>query len=223
MSRNALVLIVVALAVGLMLYTGSRMQSSTSAPADPVRLSGDVKGLKAPDFELQRLDGSKLKLSSLRGKAVVLNFWATWCGPCKIEMPWLAEFQKQYGPQGVEVIGVAMDDNTGKVGEFVKEVGAEYTILLGTEAVGDAYGGVQFLPATFYIDREGKVVDRVFGLVSRSEIEDNIKLALGPGAAAAAPPAESHEHHAPETHPATTPTPSSTPSSPPNPAPETKK
>ena len=217
MNRNALVLSVVALAVGLMLYTGSRMQSSGPAPTEPGRLSGkDVRGLDAPDFELQRLDGTTLKLSSLRGRAVVLNFWATWCGPCKIEMPWLTEFHKQYGPQGVEVIGIAMDDDTTKVAEFVKEVGATYTILLGTEAVGDAYGGVQFLPATFYIDRQGKVVDRVFGLVSRSEIEDNIKLSLGPGAAGAAPTAaESHEHHQPQTNP----TPSSTPTA----APETKK
>ncbi|MGH9510392.1 MAG: TlpA family protein disulfide reductase [Terriglobales bacterium] len=198
MNRNALVLIVVALAVGLMLYTGSRMQSSSAGPATPGRLSGqNVRGLTAPDFELKRLDGSTLKLSSLRGKAVVLNFWATWCGPCKIEMPWLTEFQKQYGPQGVEVIGIAMDDQTEKVGEFVKDVGADYTIVLGNEAVGDAYGGVQLLPATFYIDRDGKVVDRVFGLVSRSEIEDNIKLSLG--APVTAPAAEAHEHHEAET------------------------
>ena len=196
MNRNALVLIVVALAVGLMLYTGSRMQSSTTGPATPGRLSGQsVQGLTAPDFELQRLDGTTLKLSSLRGKAVVLNFWATWCAPCKIEMPWLTEFQKQYGPQGVEVIGVAMDENTDKVRDFVKETGATHTILLGTEEVGDAYGGVQFLPATFYIDREGKVVDRVFGLVSRSEIEDNIKRSLG--TPVNAPAVETHEHHEP--------------------------
>ncbi|MGH9600844.1 MAG: TlpA family protein disulfide reductase [Terriglobales bacterium] len=199
MNRNVVVLIVVALAVGLMLYTGSRMQSSSVGPATPGRLSGqNVRGLTAPDFELQRLDGTTLKLSSLRGKAVVLNFWATWCGPCKIEMPWLTEFQKQYGPQGVEVIGIAMDDQTEKVGAFVKEVGADYTILLGTEAVGDAYGGVQFLPATFYIDRDGKVVDRVFGLVSRSEIEDNIKRSLGAPVTAPAAEAHDHEHTAPE-------------------------
>jgi thiol-disulfide isomerase/thioredoxin len=195
-NRNAAVLIVVALAVGLMLYTGSQMQSSSTGPATPGRLSGgNVRGLTAPDFELQRLDGTTLKLSSLRGKAVVLNFWATWCGPCKIEMPWLTEYQKQYRPQGVEVIGIAMDENTDKVGDFVKEIGADYTILLGTEAVGDAYGGVQFLPATFYIDREGKVVDRVFGLVSKSEIEDNIKRSLG--TPMSAPATETHEHHEP--------------------------
>lgn len=195
-NRNAAVILVVALAVGLMLYTGSKMQSSSVGPSTPSRLTGgNVSGLTAPDFELQRLDGSTLKLSSLRGKAVVLNFWATWCAPCKIEMPWLAEFHKQYGPQGVEVIGIAMDENTDKVRDFVKETGATHTILLGTEEVGDAYGGVQFLPATFYIDRDGKVVDRVFGLVSRSEIEDKIKLSMGtPGSA---PAAESHEHHEP--------------------------
>ncbi len=205
-NRNAIVLTVVALAVGLMLYTGSRMQSSSAGPAAPGRLSGkEVRGLEAPDFELQRLDGTTLKLSSLRGKAVVINFWATYCGPCKIEMPWLAEFQKQYRSQGVEVIGIAMDPDSGRVPEFVKEVGADYTILIGTEEVGDAYGGVQFLPATFYIDRQGKVVDRVFGLVSRSEIEDNIKLSLGLGAAGAT--AESHEHHAPEAMPSSAPEP----------------
>ncbi|MGH9557257.1 MAG: TlpA family protein disulfide reductase [Terriglobales bacterium] len=199
MNRNALVLVVVALAVGLMLYTGSRMQSSSIGPATPGRLSGqNVRGLVAPDFELQRLDGSTLKLSSLRGKAVVLNFWATYCGPCKIEMPWLTEFQKQYGPQGVEVIGVAMDPESGRVPDFVKEVGADYTILIGTEDVGDAYGGVQFLPATFYIDREGKVVDRVFGLVSRSEIEDNIKRSLGTPVGAPATGAHDHDHAGPE-------------------------
>ena len=197
MNRNALVLIVVALAVGLMLYTGSRMQSSSGGPGAANRLSGEVKGRAAPDFELQRLDGTTLRLSSLRGKAVVLNFWATWCAPCKVEMPWLTELQKQYGPQGLEVVGVAMDEQTEKVGPFAKEVGAEYTILLGTEAVGDAYGGVPFLPATFYIYREGKVVDRVFSLVSRSEIEDNIKRSLG--APVAAPAAEAHKHHEAET------------------------
>ncbi len=212
MNRNAIVLTVVALAVGLMLYAGSRMQNSNAGPATPERLSGkDVRGLDAPDFDLQRLDGTKLKLSSLRGKAVVINFWATWCAPCKIEMPWLTEFQNQYGSQGVVVVGIAMDEDTDKVRDFVKETGATHTILLGTEAVGDAYGGVQFLPATFYVDRQGKVVDRVFGLVSRSEIEDNIKLSLGVGGPAAIPAAASHEHHAPEAAP--------TPGSAANPAP----
>ncbi|HSA93011.1 MAG TPA: redoxin domain-containing protein [Terriglobales bacterium] len=191
MKRNAIVLSVVTVAVALMLYAGSRMAAPHGAPTVAGKLRGNPQGSLAPDFTLQSVDGRTVRLADLRGKAVVLNFWATWCGPCKVEMPWLAELQKQYGPQGLEVIGISMDDEREKVLPFVKEVGADYTILHGTEEVGEAYGGVQFLPATFYVDREGKIVDRVFGLVSHSEIEGNIKKSLG--TVAAAEPAHEHE------------------------------
>jgi len=126
------------------------------------------------------VDGkATLKLSDFKGKAVLLNFWATWCEPCKIEMPWFVELQKQYGPQGLQVLGVAMDDTDPKdISEFAHKMGVNYPIAVGKEAVGDQYGGIPYLPSTFYIDRDGKVVDRVYGLVSRSEIEDDIKKAL---------------------------------------------
>jgi peroxiredoxin len=135
----------------------------------------------APDFELQSLDGKTVNLSDFRGKAVLLNFWATWCQPCKIEMPWFEQLQKRYAREGLQVIGVAMDD-AGKedIANFAKNLGVNYPILLGKETVGDAYGGVQFLPATFYVGRDGKIVDKVFGLKGRDEIEGNIKKALGP-------------------------------------------
>jgi thiol-disulfide isomerase/thioredoxin len=111
----------------------------------------------------------------------VLNFWATWCQPCKIEMPWFVELQNQYGPEGVQFLGIAMDDASPKdIGDFAHGLGVNYPILIGKEAVGTAYGGVQFLPETFYIDRNGKVVDRIFGLKGRGEIEDDIKKILGP-------------------------------------------
>jgi thiol-disulfide isomerase/thioredoxin len=117
---------------------------------------------------------------------VLLNFWATWCSPCKIEMPWFVDLQKQYGPQGLAVVGVAMDDaSKDDIAKFTKDMGVNYPILLGKEAVGEMYGGVQFLPTTFYIDRRGRVVDRVFGLVGKSEIEDNVKKALATAAAPA--------------------------------------
>jgi len=113
---------------------------------------------------------------------VLLNFWATWCQPCKIEMPWFAELQKQYGPQGLQIVGIAMDDASPKeIAEFAHDLGVNYPILIGKEEVGNAYGGVQFLPATFYIGRDGKVVDKVFGLKGRGEIEDSIKKALAQG------------------------------------------
>ena len=150
--------------------------------AKPLTL-GDVKGKDAPDFALQDLQGKQVKLSDFRGKAVLLNFWATWCGPCKVEMPWFVELQKQYGPQGLEIVGVALDDS-GKdtIQKFAKDMGVNYTILQGQDAVGDAYGAIG-LPTTFFIDRSGKIIDSASGLVSRSEIEDNVKKSLGEGKA----------------------------------------
>jgi len=146
---------------------------------------GEVKGKEAPDFVLHDLEGKQVKLSDFRGKAVLLNFWATWCGPCKVEMPWFVEMQKQYGPQGLQIIGVALDDS-GKeaIQKFAKEMGVNYTILQGHDAVGDAYGAVG-LPTTYFIDRGGKIIDSDSGLVSRSEIEENVKKALSDGKAEA--------------------------------------
>ncbi len=136
----------------------------------------------APDFGLESLEGKTVHLSDFRGKAVLLNFWATWCQPCKIEMPWFEQLQKQYEPQGLQVIGVAMDDaDKEDIAKFAKNLGVDYPILVGKEDVGEAYGGVQFLPATFYVGRDGKVVDKVFGLKGRDEIEDKIKKTLGNG------------------------------------------
>ena len=178
MNRNAIVIIVVIAAVALMLFAGVRMArpKTGTVKLNTVGKNGSV----APDFELQSLDGKPVRLSDFRGKAVLLNFWATWCAPCKIEMPWFVDLQKQYAAQGLQVIGVAMDDSGEEaIAKFAKQMGVNYPVLIGKEAVGDAYGGVEFLPTTFIIDRQGKVVDRVFGLVSRSEFEDAIKKALG--------------------------------------------
>ncbi|HZQ91545.1 MAG TPA: TlpA disulfide reductase family protein [Terriglobales bacterium] len=199
MRKDLVVLIVVVLAVGIMITAAVRMARKDTAQFNAGGGStspADLRGAMAPDFELKSLDGQPVKLSSLRGKAVLLNFWATWCQPCKLEMPWFEELHKQYAGQGLEVVGVAMDDaSVADIRKFARDdVKVSYTILIGKEAVGQAYGGVQFLPTTFYIDRNGKVLDRVFGIVSRKEIEDNIKkaLAVGPGnqAASAAPTAQ---------------------------------
>src|SRR5690349_24824825 len=87
--------------------------------------------------------------------------------------------QKKYGPDSLQVLGVAMDDDSPKeIADFTQKMGVNYPVVVGKEAVGDQYGGIPYLPSTFYIDRDGKVVDRVYGLVSRSEIEDDIKKAL---------------------------------------------
>jgi DsbE subfamily thiol:disulfide oxidoreductase len=185
-KRNLIVVAIVAVAVGLMLWTASRVSRN------PQRLTSGAAGKPAPEFELKSLDGRTVRLSDYRGKAVLLNFWATWCGPCKIEMPWFEELQNKYRSQGLEVIGIAMDDaGEDTVAKFVKDMGVTYTILMGKEAVGVDYGGVLGLPTTFYIDRQGRVVDQVVGLVSHSDIEDNIKKALASGTAQASAPANS--------------------------------
>jgi thiol-disulfide isomerase/thioredoxin len=143
--------------------------------------SGPEKGTMAPDFSLKVVDGQgkTMRLSSLQGKAVLLNFWATWCEPCKIEMPWLVEMQKKYGPQGLQVVGVALDDSSEKaISRFARKMGVNYPVLQGTEKVADLYGGAEGLPVSFLIDRSGKVSDRILGLVSHSLIEDAIKESL---------------------------------------------
>jgi peroxiredoxin len=181
-KRDPVIIIVVAMVVTVMLVVGfqvARKDSGKTASAGP-----SMSGQAAPDFTLQSLDGKTVRLSDFKGKGVLLNFWATWCQPCKIEMPWFAELQKQYGPQGLQVVGIAMDDASPKeIGEFAHDLGVNYPILVGKEEVGDAYGGVQFLPATFYIGRDGKIIDKVFGLKGRGEIEDSIKKALAEGQA----------------------------------------
>ena len=177
MKRNALVFATLLIAILAMLAAGKWIDRRRHHGA--VGLVGNVQGAKAPDFELPSLDGRKVKLSDYRGKAVLLNFWATWCPPCKIEMPWFVELQKQYGKDGLVVIGVAMDDSEPqKISEFAHEMGLNYPVLLGTDQVSDDYGNVQYLPTTFYIDRDGKIINKAAGLFDRQQIEDDVKKAL---------------------------------------------
>ncbi|HVR24318.1 MAG TPA: TlpA disulfide reductase family protein [Candidatus Polarisedimenticolia bacterium] len=176
MKRSPLTLIVVAFAVALMLYVGFHRARRGSGSSFAPRLT---QASLAPDFSLESLDGKTVRLSDLRGKAVLLNFWATWCGPCKIEMPWFVELQNQYASQGFQIIGVAMDEASKEdIGKFAKDMGVNYPILIGKEAVGDQYGGVPALPETFVIGRDGKIVDKILGLRGKAEIEDSIKKAL---------------------------------------------
>ena len=178
MKRDPVVIIIVAMVVSLMLVLGINL--SRHSPSE--KATSQLKGQSAPEFALQSLDGKTVHLSDFRGKAVLLNFWATWCEPCKIEMPWFVELQKQYAPEGLQIVGVAMDDAAEKdIADFATKMGVNYPVLIGKEEVGNAYGGLPFLPTTFYIDRDGKVVDKVFGLKGRAEIEDLVKKIVSGG------------------------------------------
>ena len=177
MKRNALVFAALLIAIVAMIAVGkyiTRVRHHRTAT-----LVGDVRGVPAPDFELASLDGRKVKLSDYRGKAVLLNFWATWCSPCKVEMPWFVDLQKKYGNDGLVVLGIAMDDSdNSKIAQFASEMGVNYPVLLGTDKISEQYGNVQFLPTTFYIDREGRIIGKGTGLLGRGEIEENIQKAL---------------------------------------------
>ena len=177
MKRNALVFATLLIAILAMLAAGKYL--TRARKHGTITLVGDVRGVPAPDFELASLDGKKVRLSDYRGKAVLLNFWATWCSPCKVEMPWFVDLQKKYGNDGLVILGVAMDDSEApKIAQFTSELGVNYPVLLGTDRVSEQYGNVQFLPTTFYIDREGRIISKNTGLLGRGEIEENIHKAL---------------------------------------------
>jgi thiol-disulfide isomerase/thioredoxin len=162
---------------------GNQDGAKKDADAPPPDFPEPQKGSVAPDFSLKNLsDGKEVRLSSLRGKAVLVNFWATWCEPCKIEMPSLVDLQKKYGPQGLQIVGVAMDDADDKeISAFAHRMGVNYLVLRGTEEVGDHYGGIERLPMTYYLDRSGKVVDETMGIAGEATLEDAIKRALAQG------------------------------------------
>ena len=163
----------------ILIYGASRV--SRNAGSQAATSSSNISQSKsAPDFELKSPDGRTVKLSDFRGKVVLLNFWATYCAPCRVEMPWLIDLYKQYKPQGLEIVGVSMDDEgqQQEVIEFVKEMKVNYTILMGDHSVGDAYGGARFLPQTFFIDRDGNITGSAVGMKSKNEFENLVKQLL---------------------------------------------
>lgn len=134
---------------------------------------------KAPDFELKDANGKVVHLSDYKGKVVLLDFWATWCGPCKVEIPWFMEFQRKYKDRGFEVLGVSMDDDGWKaITPFVNQKKINYRIVLGDDKTGDQYGGLEALPTTFVIDRSGRIASVHVGLAGKKDFSDAIEKLL---------------------------------------------
>ena len=135
---------------------------------------------KAPDFALKDADGQLVKLSDYRGKVVLLNFWATWCSPCEIEIPWFVQFQREYKDRDFTVLGISEDeDGWQAVKPFVAREKLNYRVMIATEMVGQLYGGVDRLPTSFIIDREGRVASSHVGLVSMGTYRKEILALLG--------------------------------------------
>lgn len=183
MKRICFIAFVVIALVGAGLLTHYGLHASRSAARHSVatRSANSPKGKIAPDFALRALDGHTVKLSDFRGKPVLLNFWATWCAPCRIEMPWFVGFYKQYQSQGLEIVGVSMDDSGQEtaIAEFIKERNVNYPILIGNNEVADLYGGLRFLPQSLFIDREGNIVKTGYGIKTKEDFELGITEFLG--------------------------------------------
>ncbi len=133
----------------------------------------------APDWQLKDLDGKAVKLSDFKGKVVILNFWATWCPPCRREIPDFVALQKQYADKGLVIVGVWMDEGGAEVVKpFVKKMGINYPVIMGDQKTAAAYGGIQVVPTTFIIDKTGKIAAQHEGGADRATFEAEIKPLL---------------------------------------------
>jgi len=150
----------------------SKAEKGPVSTLPPSEISG-----AAPAFTLTDLSGRPVSLADYRGKVVILDFWATWCPPCKKEIPDFIDLQSQYGPHGVQIVGIALDE-PDKVKAFAQQNGINYPVLLGNEAITVTYGGIEGIPTTFVIDKKGKIVNRFEGFRPRSVFEAEIKKLL---------------------------------------------
>jgi peroxiredoxin len=153
--------------------------SSWSKTAKASTLKPHKERKAAPDFALKDANGQAVRLADYRGKVVLLDFWATWCGPCKIEIPWFKEFERQHKDRGFAVLGVAMDEEGWDVVKpFAQNIGINYRIMVGDDSIAKQYGGVDALPTTFLIDRDGRIAAVHVGLSSKRDFEDGIQELL---------------------------------------------
>ena len=159
--------------------------SDHAEPEEQESMTPKLVGKPAPAFTLVTLDGKRASLADYKGHPVFVNFWATWCEPCKLEMPWLEEFSKKYADQGLVVLGISTDDAEKSVVEkTVKKLGVTYPILLKDDKIEDTYD-IEYDPESFYVDKTGKVLIATAGITDgqggKDEIEANIKKLIAAG------------------------------------------
>jgi len=172
MRKSVLLVVVIILVFGI--YRVGWRSSGRAKTGGPPAAVHSV----APGFSLQDLNGQPLDLANYRGKVVLLDFWATWCTPCRGEIPHFVEFQDKYREQGLQVIGISMDDGPKPVREFYQQFKMNYPVALGNEKVAQAYGGILGLPITFLISRDGRVAAKYVGEVQMPTLEQAIESQL---------------------------------------------
>jgi thiol-disulfide isomerase/thioredoxin len=167
----------------------TRIKPKTAVPADTALKADSPKAdLPEPELTLKDLDGNDISLSAYKGRVVLVNFWATWCEPCRIEIPWLIEMQQKYGPKGFVIVGIALDEE-GKsvVAPFVakerfdvndQKLPMSYKILIGNDDAADKFGGLFGYPTSILISRDGKQIKRVTGIISEDEMNKAIESQL---------------------------------------------
>src|SRR5258708_7129210 len=164
--RNSLILVILSV-LALAATAQSPKTTKSSTGRNP-----------APAFNLKDASGKDIKLTDLKGKVVLVNFWATWCEGCQVEIPWFVEFQKEYASRGLVVVGISMDDDGWKsVKPWIEEKKVNYPIVIGNEGLGKQYGLVG-MPLTALVDREGRIADVHNGIVDKTATEQKIKDVL---------------------------------------------
>jgi DsbE subfamily thiol:disulfide oxidoreductase len=142
-------------------------------------LSGTIA--PAPSWELQDANGKTIHSSDFKGKVVILDFWATWCPPCKAEIPGFIALQNEYGKKGLAVVGISVDEGgAAVVKQFAQQSGMNYPVVLADEKTPRAFGGIEAIPTTFIIDREGRIVTKHLGFTEKEEFEKELKPLLNP-------------------------------------------
>jgi len=192
MKKVAIIILTVVVLIGITIYAdrATRVQGKSNLAQN---IAGNpATGIKAgtpePDLKLKTIDGKEVLLADYKGKVVFVNFWATWCDPCRVEIPWLIAMQNKYGPKGFTVVGIAMDEE-GKsvVAPFLdkerfdvdgQKLPMNYPIVLGTDEAADKFGGILGYPSSFLISRDGKIVAKFQGLKSEDELTKAIESQL---------------------------------------------
>ncbi len=182
MKKTILVVVTLAALVAVT-YWADRTWPGGAKP--PAKAATATPAADAPNMAMKDVEGRNVSLAQYKGKVVLVNFWATWCGPCRIEIPWMIEFQRKYGPRGFTVLGIAMDDEGKKVvGPFVEkerfdvdgqQMAMNYPILLGDDDIADKFGGLIGLPTSILVSRDGKKVKTIIGLVNHDDIAKAIE------------------------------------------------